>query len=205
MPIAESRPPWLCHYRISQICCIFINLLLCTTGVQAPPLPERGIPIRAFASVLVETCRRHAEVVAARAGVAKARAPVGGITCPSDRAPGRGWAHGQRGTDRHGQELCAHLIPGHGCRHAMPGTGLCFDQACLHLLPRGIGSEALACGGCGRYNNAISAIASKRALMRASNVTRLARRAGSSAITITPSKNVSIGACSCARRTSAPV
>lgn len=54
------------------------------------------------------------------------------------------------------------------------------------------------------YNSAISAMASKRALMRANSARRLARRAASSAITMTASKNVSTGACSCDKRVSAP-
>ena len=66
-----------------------------------------------------------------------------------------------------------------------------------------VGSKAPVCED-RHHNSAISAIASKRALMRASSAMRLARSAGSSAITITASKKSSTGACNCARRVNAP-
>lgn len=74
----------------------------------------------------------------------------------------------------------------------------------LGTAPQGIGSEVAVCrDGC-HYSSAISAMASKRALIRASSATRFARSAGSSVITITPSKKASTGACNCASRESAP-
>lgn len=80
----------------------------------------------------------------------------------------------------------------------------CREPMHLGTAPQGIGSEVAVCrDGC-HYSRAISAMASKRALIRASSATRFARSAGSSAITITPSKKASTGACNCASRASAP-